>query len=236
MRSASDWLQAVLGAPELAPVRDRPLGGNVDRTVAALREAAARGKLLADRLAGMLDALRGEFDIVGLAAQALDDAQARVQTIASVHDRLWRTDEIHAVSLAEFMGEFCEHLRSSARPGQTLMCDFAPVSVATDHAVPLGLLANELVTSAFEYAYPVGEGDVLITIHPAEAGQLRLTVRDRGIGLPPDLDAAKSKSLGMNLIATLGRQLGGQPEWCNADPGTVFILDFPPRPGAHAAA
>jgi two-component sensor histidine kinase len=168
--------------------------------------------------------------------QALDDARARVQTIASVHDRLWRTDEIHAVSLAEFMGELCEHLRTSARPGQTLTCDFAAVSVATDQAVPLGLLANELVTNAFKYAYPAGEGDVLLAIHRAETGQLRLTVRDRGIGLPPDLDAAKSKSLGMKLIATLGRQLGGHPEWCNADPGTVFTLDFLPRPGAHAAA
>ncbi len=76
----------------------------------------------------------------------------------------------------------------------------------------------------------------MLPIHPAEAGKLRLTIRDRGIGLPPDLDAAKSKSLGMNLIARLRRQLGGQPEWCNADQGTVFILDFPLRPGAHAAA
>ncbi len=57
-------------APELALVRDRLHGGDADRTVAALREAAARGKLLADRLAGMLDALRVEFGIVGLAVGA----------------------------------------------------------------------------------------------------------------------------------------------------------------------
>lgn len=81
-------------------------------------------------------------------------------------------------------------------PGQTLTCNFAPVSVGTDQAVPLGLLPNELVTNAFEYAYPVGEGDVLIAIHPAEAGQLRLTVRERGIGLPPDLDAGEVEEPG----------------------------------------
>jgi len=197
---------------------------------------------ISHRVKNSLSIVAGLLSMQGRAAadpdlrQALDDARARVQTIASVHDRLWRTDEIHAVSLAEFMGDLCEHLRSSARPGQTLTCDFAAVSVATDQAVPLGLLANELVTNAFKYAYPAGEGDVLLAIHGAETGQLRLTVRDRGIGLPPDLDAAKSKSLGMKLIATLGRQLGGHPEWRNADPGTVFILDFLPRPGAHEAA
>lgn len=161
--------------------------------------------------------------------QALEDARARVQTIAGVHDRLWRENEVHTVNLAEFMGDLCEQLRSSTRPGQTLTCDFAPVTVATDQAVPLGLLTNELVTNALKYAYPNGAGDVWISIRPTAPGHLRLTVCDQGKGLPADLDAARSRSLGMKLIATLGRQLGGQPEWQAAGPGTRFVLDFHPQ-------
>ena len=197
---------------------------------------------ISHRVKNSLSIVAGLLSMQGRAAsdpdlrQALDDARARVQAIASVHDRLWRTDEIHAVNLAEFMGELCEHLRSSARPDQTLIYDFAPVSVATDQAVPLGLLANELVTNAFKYAYPDGEGEVRIAIQQAPEGQLRLTVCDRGVGLPPDFDAARSKSLGMKLIATLGRQLGGQPTWECAEPGTRFVLDFDPKPGQRASA
>jgi two-component sensor histidine kinase len=194
---------------------------------------------ISHRVKNSLSIVAGLLSMQGRAAadpdlrQALDDARARVQTIASVHDRLWRTDEIHSVNLAEFMGELCEQLRTSAKPGQTLTCDIAPVSVATDQAVPLGLLSNELVTNAFKYAYPDGVGNVHLTIGPAAEGQLRLTVSDRGAGLPPDFEAARSKSLGMKLIATLGRQLGGQPTWEGADPGTRFVLDFEPRPGAR---
>jgi two-component sensor histidine kinase len=70
---------------------------------------------------------------------------------------------------------------------------------------------------------------VRITIQPYEPGQLRLMVCDKGPGLPPDFDAAKSKSLGMKLIATLGRQLGGLPEWLSTNPGTRFVLDFYPQ-------
>ncbi|ACK81449.1 sensor histidine kinase [Methylorubrum extorquens] len=190
------------------------------------------------RVKNSLSIVAGLLSMQGRAAanpdlrQALDGARARVQTIASVHDRLWRTDEIHAVNLAEFMGELCEQLRSSARPGQTLTCDFAPTTVATDQAVPLGLMANELVTNAFKYAYPEGEGDVRISVVPRGEGQLRMTVCDRGKGLPPDFDTSRSRSLGMKLIATLGRQLGGQPAWECADPGTRFVLDFRPL---HAA-
>lgn len=192
------------------------------------REISHRVKNSLTIVAGLLSMQSRMSDDPDL-TRALADAQARVQTIASVHDRLWRNDEVHTVNLAEFMGELCEQLRASARPGQTLTGDFAPVTIATDQAVPLGLLINELVTNALKYAYPDGAGDVHISIRPVEAGHLRLTVCDQGAGLPPDFDASRSKSLGMKLIASLGRQLGGRPEWQSADPGTRFVLDFFPQ-------
>ncbi|TGN37862.1 sensor histidine kinase, partial [Paracoccus liaowanqingii] len=149
-----------------------------------------------------------------------------VTTIAQVHDRLWRADEVHSVQLAAFLGELCDQLRTTARPGQTLSCTFAPVSIATDQAVPLALLVNELVTNAFKYAYPEGAGDVQIALEEAGPGRLRLTVSDQGRGLPPDFDAEASGSLGMTLIAGLSSQLRGQMEWQDGGPGTRFVLDF----------
>lgn len=206
---------------------------------ALLQEAAAHQEVLtreiSHRVKNSLAIVAGLLSMQARMAadpalrQALDDARTRVQTIAQVHDQLWRKDDVHTLNLAEFMDELCEQLRSSARPDQTLTCDFASISVATDQAVPLGLLTNELVTNAFKYAYPSGAGDVRISIQPAEAGHLRLMVCDQGAGLPPEFDAATSRSLGMKLITSLGRQLGGQPEWQDAKPGTRFVLDFFPQ-------
>ncbi len=156
----------------------------------------------------------------------LDDARARVMTIAQVHDRLWRANEVQIVDLALFMDGLSDQLRASAAPGQTLTCDFAQVMLATDQAVPLALLANELVTNAFKYAYPEGGGDVRITIQPIEQGQLRLRVCDQGKGLPPDFAAKNATSLGMKLIAGLGHQLGGNSKWQDTNPGTCYTLDF----------
>lgn len=158
--------------------------------------------------------------------RALADAQSRVRTIAQVHDRLWRADEVQMVDLADFMGELCEQLRATASAGQVLTCDFAPVTIATDQAVPMGLLINELVTNAFKYAYPDGEGEVRISVTREDAEHLEMTVCDSGIGLPPDLGRGHGKSLGMKLIDSLGRQLGGKPEWRDAGPGTCFSLTF----------
>lgn len=223
--------QAVAEANELrAQANERLLQQALAHQEVLTREISHRVKNSLAIVAGLLS-MQGRTATDPALRRALEDARARVQTIASVHDRLWRADEVHAVDLVEFMGELCEQLRSSAKPGQTLTCDFAPVMLATDQAVPLGLLANELVTNAFKYAYPNGAGDVRISIRLGEAGNLQLTVCDEGLGLPPDFDAATSRSLGMKLIATLGNQLGGQPEWRSANPGTRFMLDFLPQHG-----
>lgn len=156
----------------------------------------------------------------------LDDASARVMTIAQVHDRLWRANEVQQVDLAPFMNGVCEQLRVSAAAGLKLHCEVAEVMLATDQAVPLALLTNELVTNACKYAYPGGQGDIRITIRSTGDDRLRLEVGDRGQGLPQDFDAAGATSLGMTLIAGMARQLGGRSTWQDANPGTHYILDF----------
>ena len=166
--------------------------------------------------------------------EALADALSRVLTIAKVHDRLGRKNEVQTINLAEFLEELCEQFSASMGLNHTLTREVAPVMLVTDHVVPLGLITNELVTNAFKYAYPDGVGEVRLSVTRVEPGHLRLEVCDRGAGLPPGFDPAKSKSLGMTVIAGLGRQLGGQPQWHNALPGTRFVLEFPHQEGVSS--
>lgn len=162
--------------------------------------------------------------------QALADAQTRVQTIAKVHDRMWRKDEVDTVNLAEFLGELCADLQTSA-PSFDLVCEIAPVSLATDQAVSIGLLINELITNAVKYAYPGGSGEVRLILALTERNELRLEVSDRGIGFPAHKGCAPSGGLGTKLISSLSRQLGGQVQWQDATPGTRFVLIFRPQNG-----
>ena len=75
-----------------------------------------------------------------------------------------------------------------------------------------------------KYAYPADVGEVRLTLTHLKAGHLRLEVCDRGAGLTPSFDATKSKSLGLKLVVSLVRQLGGRAEWHDAQPGTRFAL------------
>jgi two-component sensor histidine kinase len=156
-----------------------------------------------------------------------------VLTIAKVHDQLWRRNEVENLDLAEFLQELCVQLRASTGPSHTIACEVEPITVNTDQAVSLGLIVNELVTNAIKYAYPGGAGEVRLSVTRLQPKCLRLEVCDRGMGLPPDFDTAKSKSLGLKLIVGLVRQLGGRAEWQDAQPGTRFVLEFPHCESAH---
>jgi two-component sensor histidine kinase len=156
--------------------------------------------------------------------RALTDAETRVLTIAQLHDRLWRTEDERRLNLKEFLTDLCKKLNEMGLV-DVLTCDVPAVMISTDDAIPLGLLINELITNALKYASPHKLGDLCISMLSSDAG-LRLEVRDHGPGLPLDLDAEQSKSLGMKLIARLSHQLGGTPQWHNAQPGTLFVLEF----------
>ena len=132
---------------------------------------------------------------------------------------------IQSLNLKEFLEGLCEQFSSSVATN-VLTCDATPVMIPTDHAVPLGLLVNELITNAVKYASPEKPGDVSISIKSCGDG-LRLEVRDHGPGLSADWQQKQSASLGMKLISRLSRQLGGEPQWLNALPGLRFILEFP---------
>jgi len=222
------------------------LGGAIDRqrTEEALRQSQARlqealahqevlTREISHRVKNSLTLVASLLSMQGRTADdpalrgALSDARARVLTIAKVHDQLWRRNEIQALNLAEYLQDICAQFSASTGLNQTVVCEVEPFALATDQAVPLGLIANELVTNAFKYAYPAGIGEVQVSVTRSQPGHLRLEVCDRGTGLPPDFDPAKSKSLGMKLIERLVSQLGGRAEWQDAKPGTRFVLEFP---------
>jgi two-component sensor histidine kinase len=53
-----------------------------------------------------------------------------------------------------------------------------------------------------------------------------LIVGDNGVGVPPDLDFRHTTSLGLQLVTTLVKQLGGAIELERAG-GTEFKISFP---------
>ncbi|MCI0497336.1 MAG: ATP-binding protein, partial [Thermoplasmata archaeon] len=95
-----------------------------------------------------------------------------------------------------------------------------------DHAIPVGLIVNELVSNAMKHAYP-GErvGTVRVGLVAEGDGGYRLTVADDGIGLPEGFDIEGAESMGMVLVNTLVDQLDGTIE-VKVSGGSRFTVRF----------
>jgi two-component sensor histidine kinase len=157
---------------------------------------------------------------------ALEDAGQRVATIAQVHDHLWRSSHIGFVELVDFMSQLCKKLKGTTA-GHTLHCHADAMLISADHAIPLGLLINELVTNAFKYAYPGGGGPIEVNAREVD-GHLHVEVSDQGIGLPDGFEIDKRPvSLGFKVIAGMVRQLQGGLTVTSSPKGAHFLLDLP---------
>ncbi|WP_064692800.1 sensor histidine kinase [Rhizobium aegyptiacum] len=191
-----------------------------------LREMSHRVKNSLALVAAML-AMQARTTKQEEVGQALRDAEARVGTIAEVHDQLWRQPQIETVDLAGFLSSLCHRLQQTTTH-HTLSVDADPCTVDADRAIQIALLVNELVTNAFKHAYPEATGTV--TVSARSFGEdIHLEVADCGKGLPDEVLSCDKdgKSLGMKIIRALVQQLKAELHVENQEPGTRFLIRLP---------
>lgn len=163
------------------------------------------------------------------AQEALDESASRVRAMALVHERLYQSESLEAVSLRDYTLELLQYLDetlgASAR-GVRLQADVVAFEARIEAAIPYGLLVNELISNSLKHGFAAGSGGtVQLTVERADRG-LRLTLRDDGAGFPAGFTLGADASMGLQLATSLASQLGGQLTAHNAD-GAVFTTDMP---------
>lgn len=162
------------------------------------------------------------------------NSQNRVQTMALIHERLYQSDDLSQVDFAHYIPALVDSLfRTYKVSVQDIVMgvDVSDVRLGLDKAIPCGLMINELVSNALKYAFPDGrKGEINMHLGATQIDEdidgVELIVRDNGVGFPEDLDFRTTKSLGMELINILVRQLHGTITLENKI-GTKFSIVFP---------
>ncbi len=167
--------------------------------------------------------------VEGDARSALKDTQRRIEAIIQVHRRLYSSGDVESVDMREYLDalvrELQDTLSSTASP-RRLSLVAEPVRLATDQAVSVGVIVNELVTNACKYAYKRGEaGEVRIRLAD-EAEGLTLSVEDDGPGLVAGAEA-RGTGLGGRLIKAMATSLNSQVVYDPAHAGVRASLRLP---------
>jgi two-component sensor histidine kinase len=157
----------------------------------------------------------------------LDEASSRINAIARAHQRLYQTTEMfEKIDLGPYLEDICQSFSESLPECLLHVNVKAGIEVPPDQAIPVALFVNELITNSAKYGHPDRKCEVWIEVVRNER-TISVSVRDQGIGLPPNFDPTSSKGLGMRLVNAFAAQLGGKLEIHSRDPGAEFVLMFP---------
>jgi len=161
------------------------------------------------------------------------DSEHRVRAMSLVHEKLYQSKDLTHVPFKDYLQSLIRYLYQSYTPqAETieLTSEIEELPLTITHAIPCGLIVNELVSNALKHAFP-GErkGTITLSLRSPEPHTYELTVSDDGIGLPETIDLHTTKSLGLHLVSILVEdQLKGEIE-VERTGGTRFRITFKVR-------
>ncbi len=145
-----------------------------------------------------------------VALDALTAGQNRVQSMALLHENLYEGEDIRGVDLGKYFDRLIDRLFATlnVRPEEiTLVKEIESISLDIDSVVPIGLIANELISNALKHAFKASRGGLLVVKLYEQNDTLHLIVQDTGPGLPADFLDQDKGSFGSKLIKAFAAKL-----------------------------
>jgi PAS domain S-box-containing protein len=160
---------------------------------------------------------------------ALEDGKSRIKSMALINEILYKSENISNLDVNRYLNELVAYLREAYKdPAKDIkiVVDIDSLMLGLDEAVSCGLIVNELVTNSLKYAFQKkNEGTLDIKIKKIDS-TAELIIADDGTGLPEGLDVQKTKSLGLQLVSSLTKQLEGTME-IKSENGVKYRICFP---------
>jgi two-component sensor histidine kinase len=163
----------------------------------------------------------GREDVSG----PLQKMRARIRSMALVHEKLYQSEDLERVDLAEYTEKLSSEIVSLHGAALERTVRAEAILVDIDFAVPFGLILNELLTNSLQHGFDAGDrGAVDISVR-REREMVRLTIHDTGHGVPEGFDVRAGSSLGLHLVSALVDQLHGAISVEN-DGGTRWQIEL----------
>jgi two-component sensor histidine kinase len=130
--------------------------------------------------------------------------------MAAAQRVLYTTPDATRFNARDFLNTVCETAKLTFPQELDIDCEADPVQLSNDVAMPLALIANELLTNAVKYGLNGADTGTVRARLKREDGFLLFYVEDDGPGF--DLQSVQQRHSGLALVQALARQLGGRFE------------------------
>ena len=160
--------------------------------------------------------------------QSLTNLQLRIRTMALVHEMLYRSEDFEKISLADYFRSVASMITATyGRMSINIEFEMDPVIINIEAAIPLGLIMNELLSNVYRHAFSQDSpGTVKVTLKKQEGTrQYAVSVSDSGKGLPEGFTMEGNKTMGLQIVDILVKQIEASLQIIQ-DKGTTFTILF----------
>lgn len=144
------------------------------------------------------------------AITAIAEGRNRVNSMAILHQNLYQEDNLTGVDMNEYFSNLIEGLFDAYNIETDrikLETNIHSLTLDIDTVIPLGLIANELVSNALKHAFKnVSDAKLLVQLWE-EDNCLYFKVKDNGVGIKSADDETAHSGFGKKLIHALAEKL-----------------------------
>lgn len=192
-----------------------------------LREVHHRVKNNLQSLWGLIqiEAVRVETPLFRSRLEAI--AQ-RISVLGRIHQQLYAGTSLVRIDVRRYLDELAADLQSAIGEPRNIVLSISAdrFGCDIDTAIPLGLIANELVSNSVRHAFPDGRrGQILIRLTGTPGGPILFEVSDNGVG---EAAGGDGTGIGSMLVGALADQLDATVR-VSTERGRQTILTIPAR-------
>jgi len=206
---------------------EEKLRGTVKERETLLKEVNHRVKSNLQTVSGLLS-LQEAFTSDEEVIEVFRKNRNRIRTMAFIHETLYQAETMTEIDFDQFVRKVSSSLFLSYGTDPDLVdlkLEIQDTKLIMDTAIPCGLIINELISNSLKYAFPDGRRGEIGIRFEGNAERFTLTVRDTGVGLPPEVDLGSLQSMGLQIVMNIGEQLGADISLSKKE-GTAFEFSF----------
>ncbi|MDR9418693.1 histidine kinase dimerization/phosphoacceptor domain -containing protein [Gracilimonas sp.] len=168
----------------------------------------------------------------GEARNAIENSKLRLQTMSSIHEKLYQHDNLTDIDFKSFTEDLVQKVSQTLKgknQGIEVNLDIESGKLDVHTAIPCGLIVNEALCNCFEHAFTDRKEGKIDVVFKNVKSNYHLKIADNGIGIPKELMNGKAASLGITLMRSLASQIKAEVHFDNVN-GTTLSFVIPKKP------
>ena len=149
--------------------------------------------------------------------------QARIQSIAAIHQNLSETDYSNSIKLQNYIEIIIHYLTEIYNNKIAIEINSNDIFLDVETAIPIGIIITELVSNSFKHAFNGNNIGIIKIVIKKKQNKYKMILQDNGVGFPET--PSKKVTVGLELVSILVLQINGKLKRRNKR-GAIYNISF----------